>query len=130
MKITEFIFIEHYRLNDRAFAKCMNLWRKISKFDNLVGNQTTFNVKAKVYTFFEGYCNVYFIQNQNMNFFEDVHYKGYKKFKRLVSSRFSVINELFARDSESSDKFIEIMLGTAGRIFLEVEVSGSSKIKT
>lgn len=125
MNITEYVLKENYRLDDTAFSKCMNLWRKISKFDSLTGTNVNYNVAGKIYTFFEGYCNVYFIQNQEFDFFEEVLYKGYKKFKRLINSRFAVINELFSKDAESADKFIQAMLRSASVIFQEVEVSFS-----
>jgi hypothetical protein len=99
MKITEFIFKDNYRLDDSAFAKCMDLWRKISKFDCLLGSHEPYQIKNKVYNFFQGYCNVYFNTNSDMFFFENVLYKGFKKFKVMVQARFAVINELFSTDS-------------------------------
>lgn len=72
MKITEFVLKEGYKLDDASFSKCMELWRKVSKFDHLMGINEPYQIQNKVFLFFQAYCNMYFSASSGLNFYENV----------------------------------------------------------
>lgn len=126
LSLTERSFRSYYQFNDINFVNLMKLWTKMSKFktfcDYSEEEKKKFQIQQKFVIAFERYCYVYFFEDNLIDFFEDVHYKGFLKFNSYVRKRFNVFTNFFGMNEEICQEYVQILLKTAGNLFLKTEV--------
>lgn len=63
--------------------------------------------------FVKTYCTTFFMNN-SPNIFEGVSYKSFKKFKKMVTTRFELMNEFYA---QKQDTVLAIISDCSATIF-------------
>lgn len=77
-----------YVLNNSTFCRFGDLWKKIcrQRSENIDLNDT-------IAEFVKLYTNMNFTHNHFYNLFEDISYKNFKKFKKMVNNRFESMSD-------------------------------------
>ena len=76
------------RLEDPIFYKLTYYWKKIKP------NYKTLNSEQKILNFLTNYCHFFFLENNDINFFNE-EMKSAKKFESLIEQRFMNMRDLF-----------------------------------
>lgn len=103
-----------YKLDDITFPRFCELWKRLNrqKVDNIDLSET-------IAEFVKIYCVTYFDGSVQVgNFFEDVSYKSYKKFKKAVNNRFDMMNEFYTTKSE---EILQLILTSSLNLFSDFQ---------
>lgn len=89
-QISKFVIKNCYKLDDPSFNRFCDLWKRIyrQRVDDC-------NLNDTIGEFLSIYCSTNFTGPQTYNIFEDLSYKNYKKFKKLIKNRFESMSEFY-----------------------------------
>ena len=111
--LSKYVVKNCYKLDDPSFNRFCDLWKRIYR-----QRVDDYNLNDTIGEYLKTYCRTNFQGPHTCNIFEDLSYKNYKKFKKLVKARFDSMSEFF--NTKLKENLNEILV-SAQQIYNDFE---------